>query len=85
MKERDVRKIMERFVRQDKADTLFIDMDERTDNVVHAEILKENAVIWRYPEGSRRVMPDSSKDIRKGFSLIRKDYEIGSLEKDMVV
>lgn len=85
MKERDVRKIMEGFVRQDKADTLFIDMDEKTDNVVHAEILKENSVMWRYPEGSRRVIPEIQPESKNNFSLIRKDYEIGSLERDMVV
>lgn len=55
------------------------------EDVAHAEILKLKEVLWRYPKGSKRVIPASQEEPARGFSLVKKDYDVGSMERDMVV
>jgi hypothetical protein len=74
--------------RKMKGDNLHIVLDEKTSDVKHAEIHKDNVLLWKWPEESKtRIRPITSSGYGPQWklSLKRPDYEMLAMEKSAEV
>jgi hypothetical protein len=85
MKESEVREKM----RSLKGDLLRLEIDEKTDLVSHAEIHRDNVLIWKWPEKSKTKLSASKWQQHgaefKAFSLEKRvdGYEYETMGRRM--
>jgi hypothetical protein len=86
MKESEIRKMIGELK---GVTTIHIVNQDGADDVIHAEAHDEDGVIFLWPKGARQKIRHQSYgeaiiDFQK-FSLLKKDYDISYMERDMVV